>query len=212
MFPGPRGCSLSVLNTGPSSEELTGVSDHDPEHIPRVWPMGPQFSNQSCPSQLTTSFSSVHSHRAPSCVTQRAGPGFGTGYGVHGWGPAVWGAVGATRVFTGGVGETTLLPLNSHCCIGLGPEMEGGPAFPTCSQHPWRRDAGASWEVGGAVWNSAWSLNGLRACRGARKLVSCSVLRTKWAPSMRECALRQTEGASASVAQCLAADCILWKS
>ena len=26
---------------------------------------------------------------------------------------------------------------------------------------------------------------GLRACRGARKLVSCSVLRTKWAPSMR---------------------------
>lgn len=25
---------------------------------------------------------------------------------------------------------------------------------------------------------------GLRACRGARKLVSCSVLRTKWAPSM----------------------------
>lgn len=30
------GCSLSALNIGPSSEELTGVSDHDPEHIPRV--------------------------------------------------------------------------------------------------------------------------------------------------------------------------------
>ena len=60
----------------------------------------------------------------------------GTGYGVHGWGPGVWGAVGPTRVFTGVVGETTILPLNSHCCTGLGPEMEGGPAFPACPRHP----------------------------------------------------------------------------
>lgn len=134
MFPGPGGCSLSVLNTGPSSEELTGVSDHDPEHIPRVWPMGPQFSNQSCPSQLTTSFSSVHSHRAPSCVTQRAGPGFGTGYGVHGWGSAVWGAVGATRVFTGGLGRQRFFHSIVIAALGWVPRWrEDQPSQPALS-------------------------------------------------------------------------------
>ena len=49
MCPGPEGCSLSVLNTGPSSEELTGVSDHDPEHIPRVWPMGLSSPTKAIP-------------------------------------------------------------------------------------------------------------------------------------------------------------------
>ena len=36
------GCSLSALNTGLSSVELTGVSEHNPEHIPSVWPVRPQ--------------------------------------------------------------------------------------------------------------------------------------------------------------------------
>ena len=129
--PRARGCSLTVLNTGPSSEELTGASDYDPacgqwglsSPTKAIYLSSPLVSLQYTPIELLPA-----SPKGLVLILVRAMVSMA---GVQLCGE-LWGPPESLL----GVGETALLPLNSHCCIGLGPEMEGGPAFPTCSQHP----------------------------------------------------------------------------
>lgn len=111
--------TLFALEPSPSSVELPGVSQHHPEHIPSPEPVRPQ----RCPSSVLQPKLSIWpvagSHQHILTELLPASPKelilVGTARGVHGWGPGVFGAVGAAGVFAGAAGETAVLPLSSHC-------------------------------------------------------------------------------------------------